>query len=656
MDWRHLSISIALAGAGIAVQAAPVAGIEVSHHEALSNLRFHAAAGDGGLRAGIAPVSVGFEALGRGFELELEPNAGLLAAMRAGNVGDGVVPYTGRLAGVPGSWAGIVIADGVPAGIVFDGRELYAIEAPGDTLVATDAAVIYRLADVSVAPGALGCAAGGIATSGAGAFTAAVGEFQAAMARAPGAVSEMDVGAVGDFEFTSAKGSNAAAAIVTRLNNVDVIFSEQLGIQLNVPVIETFDTDTDPFTATTDPGALLLQVGSYRSGRVEQRTLGLTHLYTGRDLDGSTVGIAYTGALCDTFYGAGLSEGNGSPTFDSLVAAHEIGHNFGAPHDGTPGSPCEAETGQFLMAATLNNSDEFSACSIQQMQPHIDAANCINPLPSTDISLRYSGGDQTLLLTNAATINFDVINNGTEPAANVVVDVTLPANVELVAGSASSGSCTDGAGAVNCTLGTIGGGSAATVTVSATTVATGSGSFDGIVGADADDDGANNVAAAAITVDPAVELVARAPLPADIVVDTARTVTLRLDNESPLAASDVTLSVTLGAGLAATGADWPGGSCTVEAQQVDCTAAGFPAQSTVSVSLDLNAVSRGSQPVTVTLSAAEVDADPANNSVTGSLRVVAAGGGDDDEGGGGFGLLMLAALGLIAGRRTRRHR
>ncbi len=654
MDWRHLSISVALAGAGFAAQAAPVAGIEISHHETLTGLRYHAAAGDRGLRAGVAPLSIRFEALGRGFELELEPNAGLLAAMRAGNIDGNIVPYTGRLAGVPGSWASIVIADGIPAGLVFDGRELHAIEAPGDTLLETDAPVIYRLADVSVGPGVLGCATGGAGTSGAAAFTAAVGGLQAAMARAPGAVSEMDVGAVGDFEFTSAKGSNAAAAIVTRLNNVDVIFSEQLGIQLNVPVIETFDTDTDPFTATTDPGALLMQVGSYRSSRVEQRTLGLTHLYTGRDLDGSTVGIAYTGSLCDTFYGSGLSEGNGSSTFDSLVAAHEIGHNFGAPHDGVPG-PCEAETGQFIMAPTLNNSEEFSACSIQQMQPHIDAANCINPLPSTDISLRYSGGAQTLLLTNAATINFDVVNNGTEPADNVVVDVTLPANVELVAGSASTGSCTDGAGTVNCTLGTIAGGSAATVTVSATTVATGSGSFDSVVIADADDDGGNNTAAAAITVDPAVELVARAPLPADIVVDTERTVTLRLDNESPLAATDVALSVTLGAGLAATGAAWPGGSCTVSAQQVDCTAADFAGQSTITVSLDLSAVSRGSQPVTVSLSSAEVDADTANNSVTGSLRVVAAGGGDDDEGGGSFGFVMLTVLGLVAWRRTRRQ-
>ena len=62
------------------------------------------------------------------------------------------------------------------------------------------------------------------------------------------------------------------------------------------------------------------------------------------------MGVAYSSALCSTRFGAGLSEGNAGAMFDSLVAAHEIGHNFGAPHDGKAGSACESEMGDFIMA------------------------------------------------------------------------------------------------------------------------------------------------------------------------------------------------------------------------------------------------------------------------------------------------------------------
>src|SRR5690606_40314985 len=119
------------------------------------------------------------------------------------------------------------------------------------------------------------------------------------------------------------------------------------------------------------------------------RAYGLTHLFTGRDLDGTTVGIAYMDALCDARYGAGLTEVTTRGTwYESLIAAHEIGHNFGAVHDGEPGKACASTpSGQFLKSANVNGIDTFSECSLSSMQPAIARASCIRPLPPADVAL-----------------------------------------------------------------------------------------------------------------------------------------------------------------------------------------------------------------------------------------------------------------------------
>ena len=160
--------------------------------------------------------------------------------------------------------------------------------------------------------------------------------------------------------------------------NVDGIYGAQVGIQIELAdAITVFQDPADPFTSS-DASALLEELGDHRRSQSSLSATGVTHLVTGRDLTGSTVGIAYIAALCLSSYGASLSQGTASLV--ALIAAHEIGHNFGAPHDGEaaesgqPANPCEATPRTFLMAPQLNGSDQFSQCSLTQMQPEIDAA------------------------------------------------------------------------------------------------------------------------------------------------------------------------------------------------------------------------------------------------------------------------------------------
>ena len=112
--------------------------VMLSHYEPLQQLTLHAASSAAANASqkpgGAAPLIMSFDALGRSFDLELEPNSRLVSVARQNSLLDGVDIYRGELAGRPGSWARIVVADGVPQGMFWDGQEMFAIEAPGDSV------------------------------------------------------------------------------------------------------------------------------------------------------------------------------------------------------------------------------------------------------------------------------------------------------------------------------------------------------------------------------------------------------------------------------------------------------------------------------------------------------------------------------------------
>jgi hypothetical protein len=645
---RKLILLVTFLAAWTAAIGSNVDGVVLAHYETLERLSVQGVGGQASQKpGGVGPVELSFDALGRNFDLRLEPNARLLAAVPADQRFGNNVPYQGQIAGNPDSWARIVIVDGMPAGLIWDGKDLFAVEAPGDSIVKSETSIAYRLADMIIAPGALSCAGGAELTNGAAVFQSIVSKVGSVVSQAPGAASELNLGAVGDYEFTNSKGENAQSAIMTRLNNVDVIYSEQLGIQINVPVIETFTDINDPFSDATDPGLLLIDVNAYRVNDPLQKNQGLTHLFTGRDLDGSTVGIAYIGALCNATHGTGLSEGNGSATLDTMIAAHEIGHNFGAPHDGEPGSACESEPPDaYIMATQVNFGGQFSACSIAQMQDDIADASCITALPSTDISVAFNEPSLNVLLSNIARATLDVVNNGTEIAQNVVVDITLPNNVSYIDASGGSATCVSGAGTVSCQLGDVAGGSATTIALTADTDAVGVGSFDAAVTANADDRLDNNQDTVQLTVVPAVNLVINTPTNGQVNINESTMVSTTLDNLSSMNATNVTLSITLDAGLQADSASWSIGTCNVTAQQVDCQANQFDGQTSSSLTIGVTGLTTGNKSYTVTLASLEADADTADNSVEGSVRVNSPGGNgnSNDEGGGSFGWLFLLLL------------
>src|SRR5215510_12357626 len=94
-----------------------------------------------------------FNAYGRRFDLNVAPNERIRRAITTR--GSQTMPLEGSVEGVPGSWVRITRSPSGWRGMLYDGQELYAIEAAQDIAGSTDEAlnvsgaapVIYRLAD-----------------------------------------------------------------------------------------------------------------------------------------------------------------------------------------------------------------------------------------------------------------------------------------------------------------------------------------------------------------------------------------------------------------------------------------------------------------------------------------------------------------------------
>jgi uncharacterized repeat protein (TIGR01451 family) len=643
------TVALALLVLSPVLQAAASHGVTVTHFEPLQRMTIGTPDSVGNRKLEVsAPASLRFDAMGSSFDLQLQPNNMLLAAAERSGMRSDIGVYRGRLADKPDSWVRVVIADGRPSGLIWDGEQMYAIESPGDSSLGLSAPVIYRLADVLFEPGALSCGSAPVTSNGAATYQKIVGELENIVAKGPGATRELEIGMVGDFEFTNDMGGTSAAdaAIIARMNIVDGIYSEQLGVQITVREIETFPNSNDPFSDTTVAGDLLDEVSDYRVSTPAQAANGLTHLYTGRNLDTSTVGIAFRGALCSNFFGTGLSEGRRGPTTDALIAAHEIGHNFGAPHDGESGSDCESEIGDFIMSPSVSGTDQFSSCSITEMQDDIAAASCITALPSVDAAITLSSQPTPALQGSNAEFVFDVDNNGSLNATNVQASFNFPSNLTVNSVSASSGSCSMGTGTASCSIGTIAGFSSRIVTVSTTPTTLGTGSLSGTVTSDVDDNMSNNQATTLVTVEQGTDLRIFGTGTTTLDLDSSVTVRPTLQNQSDLVATGVTLTATLSSGLQIDSVSWGIGTCLISAQQITCQASSFAAQSSSTLDINVTGTSTGSQNYTVTIASNEGDLDESNNSASGTVnvRTPGSGGGNEDEGGGSTGPLFLWLL------------
>jgi hypothetical protein len=368
------STALLLANAAVPASAAAPGGLVPQHVEDLRPV-LRATRGNS--------ARLEFSAFGRDFRLLLADNPRLASA--AG--GSSLRLYSGTLEGVADSWARISVRDGLPRGMIWDGRDLYVVDAAAEGVnFGAAGTAMYKLSDAVLERG-VSLAGDTLDTprDAAAAYGAMVGELRtrARALQAGVATKRVGISVLGDAAYVARyeNEADARAALLTRLNNVDGIFSSQVGVELQVESVSLADETTARLSAATDSSDLLQELGRLRQDDAGLYGTGLTHLFTGRDLDGDTAGIAYTLALCSRRFGASLTMAHASAALDTLITAHEIGHVFGAPHDGTEQCASTAQ-GQYIMTPMLSTSvTSFSQCSLDEIDAVIDSYSCVADLP-----------------------------------------------------------------------------------------------------------------------------------------------------------------------------------------------------------------------------------------------------------------------------------
>lgn len=139
-----------------------------------------------------------------------------------------------------------------------------------------------------------------------------------------------------DFHFYLQNGASISATVqdiesITAGMNVIYKRDAQICFQIASTIVRS-DIMTNPYT-TNDASSLLGQFINVWQANHQGLNYGLAHLMTGRDLDGTTIGIARVGTVCGSDrYGLSQSRYTGNYNARVALTAHEIGHNFGAGH------------------------------------------------------------------------------------------------------------------------------------------------------------------------------------------------------------------------------------------------------------------------------------------------------------------------------------
>ena len=238
-----------------------------------------------------------------------------------------------------------------------------------------------------------------------------------------------------DLQFQAVYGAQANAQALSILNIVDGHYLNDLKISIDAITVEMLANDL--FDVTTNPVTLLEDINAKKAAAqipFITNNNALTHLVTGRDFDGFTLGVAYLGSVCEA---NGFSTGTSSINFEdsiistalqAIVVAHELAHNFGSDHDGPAGNAaCPVNT--FIMSPGVGDGlSNFSSCSILDIETRFSALPnpelCLD-FPA-DVAIVEDDNDGTVDANQEFTSSYTVaIDNGFQVVNQLRIDGTI---------------------------------------------------------------------------------------------------------------------------------------------------------------------------------------------------------------------------------------
>ncbi|MGB1396730.1 MAG: M12 family metallo-peptidase, partial [Planctomycetota bacterium] len=191
-----------------------------------------------------------------------------------------------------------------------------------------------------------------------------------------------EVGIDADFEFFQQNGGsvNSTVADVENVMNATAEVYEDLSISITyeISILIVRTTSSDPYGTISSAGQLLSTFSNVWSSSPENQVpRDVAHLFTGVNLDGGTIGVAYLADIC-TNNAYGLSQSRFSSVFSRRVAltTHELGHNWSSSH-------CDSQGTCRIMCSVLNgcngiNPLSFSPAPVGQIVSYRNSRSCLS--------------------------------------------------------------------------------------------------------------------------------------------------------------------------------------------------------------------------------------------------------------------------------------
>ncbi|MEM6964472.1 MAG: PKD domain-containing protein [Bacteroidota bacterium] len=190
---------------------------------------------------------------------------------------------------------------------------------------------------------------------------------------------EVEIAIASDYSMFQKYGNITAVENHTTgvMNNVQTNYDDEFPDEIDFVIVRQFVSNCstcDPWSTTTAAGALLGSFRNWGNSNGFGVPYDVAQLWTDRDLDGSTVGIAYLSGVCNSNRYHVCQDFSSTAWQLRVLTSHELGHNFSAVHDG-------AGSG-FIMAPSVNNSNTWSSLSVTDIDNFVSGLNCLSQCQS----------------------------------------------------------------------------------------------------------------------------------------------------------------------------------------------------------------------------------------------------------------------------------
>lgn len=584
-----------------------------------------------------------FEAFDRVFRLDLANNS----ALKNENTDSSFQILKGALSDVGDSWVRLSRQNGHYRGVIFDGTEYFWLEPDTDGNT-----IIFRSTDVTWPE--LACGLDDKMT-----FNPNTLFQHGGIKTLPKTSKTLTVSLVTGQQYRADYGSQAMTDMLAAFNVVDGLFSSQLNIQLEV--VESPHTllpDSDGETA-------LEQLADLRDRHPSFGSSGVTHLYTSIDMSiqkdtgpEDIVGIAYIDTLCSDKWAVGLTEVGHRFVQSALVTAHELGHNFGAVHDGT--EQCSHEpTNRYLMSAQYAGSNQFSQCSLNVLRSQSATAICLAPTPLADLRVVSKTATMKQARGTRSTVEFELNNNGNIPLGDTEVLVSVDGDIVLEGALVTGGSCSGQGQSLTCQINAIASNQTLLLTVDTLAESDGYNQIFAAVSAANDSDPNNNLASTSIVVSPGTDLSLETSSTQKALTHGDTTgIDLTITNQAPITADDLVFSLAVPNVVRLQDVSISRGSCQSLASSLECTLLRLESDESVRLDLVVEGIQSGSGIMSATIQSEQPDLNSEDNAVSLTFTVTntgVSGATSAEGGGGGVGMFIYGLLGLTLLWRRKKH-